>query len=228
MNDVASFTVPINGAGTYSYAVSYPGDSQIATFDRHRHADGPAGPGGNGGGYTDTDADAATPAAVSRIKVKKVAGSVIKASTSTTAGKYRVKITSPSGKAAATRQGDDQGPEGRDDQDHHRQALGRCRHLHGAEADLWDVEGRDLVGRQLRLPARLGDRAVDQGQGCCQGCEEEGQQEEVIRSAIRLRAGSLSRITESDHCVGPGGVAPGADAFPGPTLSGPTPRCSGR
>jgi hypothetical protein len=104
VNDVASFTVPINGAGTYSYTVSYQGDDQIATFDDTGTLTVAPDPAATVT-VTPTPTPAptpATPAAVSRIKVKKVAGSVIKASTSTAAGKYRVKITSPSGKAAAT------------------------------------------------------------------------------------------------------------------------------
>jgi Bacterial Ig-like domain (group 3) len=106
VNDVASFKVPINGAGTYSYAVSYQGDDQIATFDDTGTLTVPPNP---AAAVTVTPTPTptptpapATPAAVAKIKVRKVAGSVIKASTIRTAGKYRVKITSPSGKAAAT------------------------------------------------------------------------------------------------------------------------------
>jgi hypothetical protein len=102
VNDVASFTVPISGAGTYSYVVSYQGDDQIVSFDQTGSLTVPADPAATTPVTVTPTPTPVTPAVASRIKVEKLAGSVSKAPTSRTAGKYKVKITAASGKSEAT------------------------------------------------------------------------------------------------------------------------------
>jgi hypothetical protein len=107
VSDAASFTLPVLPAGSYSYTLTYPGDSQLAAA--------PA----QSGTLTVTQAPApATPVStpvpapvsqvlgstvtVTKLTVSKVTGSVSKAPTSKASGKYRVTIATPSGHSTAT------------------------------------------------------------------------------------------------------------------------------
>jgi hypothetical protein len=102
VNNLATFTVPISAGGSYSYTVSYAGDSQIAAFTdagtitvTEPTTTGPAT-------VTVISAPAATPAAVIRSKVSKVRGAVSKLATTRTHGRYLVTLATPNGRATAT------------------------------------------------------------------------------------------------------------------------------
>jgi hypothetical protein len=102
VNNLATFTVPISAGGSYSYTVSYAGDSQIAAFTdsgtltvTEPTTTAPAT-------VTVTPAPTATPAAVVRSKVSRVRGAVSKLATSRTHGRYLVTLATPNGRATAT------------------------------------------------------------------------------------------------------------------------------
>ena len=106
-NNVASFTVPISGPGTYNYTLSYAGDSQIVSFSDTGTLTVSAAPTTVTVTPTPTPTPTTTtvtPASAARIKVKKLAGAVYKAAKSKKAGRYeyKVTITAPSGKPTAT------------------------------------------------------------------------------------------------------------------------------
>lgn len=106
VNNLATFTVPISAGGSYSYTVSYAGDSQIAPFT-------------DSGTITVTEpttsapatvtvisapapTTTATPAAVVRSKVSKVRGAISKLATTKTHGRYLATLVTPNGRATAT------------------------------------------------------------------------------------------------------------------------------
>jgi hypothetical protein len=102
VNNLATFTVPISAGGSYSYTVSYAGDSQIAAFTDAGTitvtlptATAPAT-------VTVVSAPTATPAAVVRSKVGRVRGAVSKLATRKTHGRYLVTLATPNGRATAT------------------------------------------------------------------------------------------------------------------------------
>jgi len=74
----ASFTLPKLAPGTYSYALTYPGDDQIAPFSKSGSL------------------------VVSKGKVSKVSGVVTKAPTTVAGGTYAATVAAPSGLAKAT------------------------------------------------------------------------------------------------------------------------------
>jgi thiol-disulfide isomerase/thioredoxin len=107
-DNAASFTLPVLDAGTYDYALSYPGDDQIAGFTeagsltvepvQNVVVDPPvttpvviAAPGPKPPSTT-----------VTLLTASKVKGAVSKAPTSKKAGKYTVTITTPKGASAAS------------------------------------------------------------------------------------------------------------------------------
>ena len=105
--DKASFTLPVLAAGSYDLSFSYVGDDQIASFTKSGSLTVTQAPAGDTGNKTQADAKPAdtkpTPTTtVVKVKASKLAGAVAKAPTSKKPGKYSVKITAPSGKAAAT------------------------------------------------------------------------------------------------------------------------------
>jgi thiol-disulfide isomerase/thioredoxin len=109
--NAASFMLPVLGAGTYDYTLSYPGDDQLLAFTET-------------GSLTVSPAAATTPDVVpdttppvstatgvptpptaikaSRTKASKVKGVVAKATTSKKGGTYKVTVTVPKGASAAT------------------------------------------------------------------------------------------------------------------------------
>jgi hypothetical protein len=102
VNNLATFTVPVSAGGSYSYTVSYAGDSQIAAFSdsgtitvTEPSTTAPAT-------VTVISAPAATPAAVVRSKISKVRGAVSKLATTRTHGRYEVTLVTPNGRATAT------------------------------------------------------------------------------------------------------------------------------
>jgi hypothetical protein len=102
-NDAASFTLPVLGAGTYEYTLSYAGDDQLAAFTETGSLTvSPAAvvdPPGTGPVVIKAPGPQ-PPAKAILIKASKVKGAVSKAPTSKKAGKYKVTITTPKGAAA--------------------------------------------------------------------------------------------------------------------------------
>jgi hypothetical protein len=107
-DNAASFTLPVLDAGTYDYALSYPGDDQIAGFTEAGSLT--VAPVQN----VVVDPPVTTPVviaapgpkppstAVTLVKASKVKGAVSKAPTSKKAGKYKVTIATPKGASSAT------------------------------------------------------------------------------------------------------------------------------
>lgn len=103
-NNAVSFSVPGLGAGTYEFTLTYPGDDQLAGFTE-------------AGTLTVNPAPVVqppvvnppvvnpgptpTPTSTVKAKASKLAGAVAKAPTSKKAGKYKVTISTPAGKAKA-------------------------------------------------------------------------------------------------------------------------------
>jgi len=107
--DAASLTLPLLDAGTYSYALSYAGDDQLAPFtetgtltvapgEQPKVDDPPV--------TTPVDPPVTTPITTPikppiianvRVKASKVKGAIVKAPTSRKAGKYKVTITAAKG-----------------------------------------------------------------------------------------------------------------------------------
>lgn len=106
INDAASFTLPVLAAGTYEYTLSYAGDDQILGFTETGSLTvAPAGGGGEDPPVVTPPSitpPAVTPPAVTRTKASKLAGAVSKAPTRKAAGRYKVTITTPKGRAKAT------------------------------------------------------------------------------------------------------------------------------
>jgi hypothetical protein len=108
VQDAASFTLPVLGAGTYDYTLSYAGDDQISAFTETGSLT--VSPAGETAVVVPTPTPGATPppvtklgtsVKVTRTKAGKVKGVVAKAPTSKKGGKYKVTITTPKGASAA-------------------------------------------------------------------------------------------------------------------------------
>jgi hypothetical protein len=111
-NDAAAFTLPALAAGTYDFTLSYAGDDQLAAFTETgsmtvspADVDAPPDP-----VVTPVPTPVATPVVVpgpptntvTKVKASKVAGAVAKAPTRKAAGRYKVTITTPKGRAKAS------------------------------------------------------------------------------------------------------------------------------
>lgn len=102
VNNVASFTVPVSGAGTYSYTLSYVGDTQIAAFSDSGTVT--VSPAQTVTVTQTTTTPGVTTAAITptRLKVSKVTSKVAKLPSSTTGGQYTVALSTPASKSFAT------------------------------------------------------------------------------------------------------------------------------
>ncbi|HEX5926483.1 MAG TPA: hypothetical protein VFY45_21820, partial [Baekduia sp.] len=113
VQDAASFTLPVLGAGRYDYTLSYVGDEQIAAFTEtgsltvspagETPVETPPSPRVSAPvSASPSVSTTATSTKVSRTRASKVKGVVSKAPTSKKAGKYKVTITTPKGASAAS------------------------------------------------------------------------------------------------------------------------------
>ncbi|HEY4094553.1 MAG TPA: Ig-like domain repeat protein [Baekduia sp.] len=112
--DAASFTLPVLDTGTYDYTLSYPGDDQLLAFTENGSftvaaADAVVPPGVTPPvvpGVPNAPAVPKAPAVPTRVakktKAGKIKGAVSKGPTSRKSGKYKVTITTPKGRTAAS------------------------------------------------------------------------------------------------------------------------------
>ena len=105
-NDAVAFTVPNLGAGTYDYTLTYAGDDQLAPFtETGTLTVNPVPVVETPTPVVVNPAPTATPTptpVATKAKASKVRGAIATRPTTKKAGKYKVTITTASGKAKAT------------------------------------------------------------------------------------------------------------------------------